>query len=114
MRMRIVIVVVALPMLVGSACVMQQGEPLSTTPATLLSQAHNMRVRGDVVACDHLLERAQHTHPGSVSAVMATVERVATPPGLMQAVVLGALGATRIPSASVDGCPVEDEPELDL
>ncbi len=107
---RLALAVMAWLMLVPSACVMQQGEAPTPPPAVLLSGARDMEKRGDVVARDHLLEVAQRTHPGSVSAVQATLERASTSPGLLHAAVLGALGAARIPAAAVNGCPVEDGP----
>ena len=111
--LRLVMAAATWAALVGSACVMHQGAPVSTTPADLLTRAQDMRIRGDMVARDNLLERAQHTHPGSVGAVVATMERASTPAELMRGAVLGALGASRLPASSVDGCSAEDAPAAD-
>ena len=58
-----------------SACTGILGAPVDTSPTRMMAQASNMAARGDAIGAEHMHHRVQLAAPGTLTGVLATLER---------------------------------------
>ena len=58
-----------------SACTGILGAPVDTSPTRMMAQASNMAARGDTIGAEHMHHRVQVAAPGTLTGVLATLER---------------------------------------